>query len=67
MLAVKYLLRVAILYIDPEWFGCTMVALIPNEGGMGSQVQLDSNQSTSDWLHVSFELQTRELMDLIED
>ncbi len=67
LLAVQNLLRIAVFYIDPEWFSCTMVSLIPDERRVSSQVKFDSNQGPCNWLHIGFKLKAREFVDLVKN
>ena len=61
------LLRVAIFNVDPEGFGSAMVSLIPNEGLVGPQVELNTNQGACDRLDVGFKFEAGGLMDLVQD
>ena len=67
LLVVQDLLRVTVLNLYPERLSGSVVALIPDEGWVGSKVQLNTDQSPRDGLHVGFKLEAWELVDLIQD
>lgn len=64
---MENLLRVAVLYYNPKRFSISMISLVPGERGMSFKVQLDSDECSSHWLNVSFQLKTWEFMNLIEN